>query len=1070
MKKNRLDEDVTLGPDTRKSIIPALLSSANGTLGNSTSPLVESRSAIKEKKTRRDTLQDSTSKLLSSIKANSKGPYYKTSFNSDMKEQQQRNYESSKSSVKRSLLRGHENNDKSFLFYPHQNQAQHFSELLLKRYVPNDTGSVFSLNKRQRERDKKKKRKINSQNSSNAKFSREALKSKMSIETPTIVKREMKKKKSRVKSNNKANLESLFKSHGSKDSKSVSKKKKHDTRDSNNSESLRNVIESNTSMEKESLNSENGIGTEASHVKCTDKDSFLDLHKRKVGKRMKKKMDDDEDIKKLTGIRRKKKKKKKKRKKAKSQENMFDIPEVKTKWKLIKRNLLSISNVKRNKGIDQSEALKLVKRNLLTIPKIKIKMGIDESKILGVAKKNLSSISKRKKRMVINESKVLRLAKRNLLSIEENIEMDESKALKTKGETNKESKSTLVRQRQSKTDGKQVRGGQDCSNRDQSLDVDESKYSESAHCLRFSDLWYSVYRLDEPILDQAVSLQLYEKRSLPDGTTRWEDLTRSMIRLDNFARRYRSNDDTLAFTYRATKKVSKQFPATLDVRKDRLLIPSSVSTGKDFKISQSKDAFEEYLIVRASEISKDGNECDKVGVGFKAFVEQPDRCGRLEGTCLKNQPLSYWKHDREAREAGRAGCYFLSNFASVPREAIKYNVSGSGSGEFLALEYHSPHVSAIDIEVRNDYNSVASAGPFGRITHIYVDSTSLIHTIVMIVIRNVGSTPSIYRPRIVNCPQGLPASWSNVKGLVQIILPRQNRRIVFDLYGELPFNEFECTVELLDRLGKTVATRRMKVRRMDRCFCVWHCLCACVAVADGCRPMSTTHYHAAGFQSPVPNVPMRSSSFDGSFFDIIFLLLSILALFLFMGVSKWIIGIYIPEVSRWGLDTLLRTTKMSEYFEDDLKCRCIVTDESGFPVHPDTGNRSIRICSRKTEFLLNVIFFLVYPVAVSWHHIQKFISKESGSYSSDESKTCLTSDKDEYENLVTVCTYGDSKNSKMEADDTNYVMNELKKSQESLQEYNRYKGNCTENVHSIYALKSPPENCFYKVTPPIVTL
>lgn len=58
------------------------------------------------------------------------------------------------------------------------------------------------------------------------------------------------------------------------------------------------------------------------------------------------------------------------------------------------------------------------------------------------------------------------------------------------------------------------------------------------------------------------------------------------------------------------------------------------------------DAFEEYLIVRASEISKDGNECDKVGVGFKAFVEQPDRCGRLEGTCLKNQPLSYWKHDR----------------------------------------------------------------------------------------------------------------------------------------------------------------------------------------------------------------------------------------------------------------------------------------------------------------------------------------------------------------------------------------------------------------------------------------
>ncbi|XP_014602440.1 PREDICTED: uncharacterized protein LOC106786017 [Polistes canadensis] len=617
--------------------------------------------------------------------------------------------------------------------------------------------------------------------------------------------------------------------------------------------------------------------------------------------------------------------------------------------------------------------------------------------------------------------------------------MGESKVSKMREEMKKKSESTLIGQRQFKTDAKQVRGGQDCSNRDQSLDVDESKYFASAHCLRFSDLWYSVYRLEEPILNQAVSLQLYERRSLPDGTTRWEDLTPSMIRLDTFSRRYINNDDTLAFTYRARREVSKEFPVTLDVKKDRLLIPSSISTSKDFKINQSKDVLEEYLIVRSSEISKDGNECDKIGVGFKAFVEQPDRCRRLKGTCLKNQPLSYWKHDREAREAGRGGCYFLSNFASVPSEAIKYNVSGSGSGEFLALEYHSPHVSAIDIEVRNDYNSVPSAGPFGRITQIYVDSISLIHTIVMIVIRNVGSTPSIYRTRIVNCPQGLPVSWSNVKSLVQIILPRQNRRVVFDLYGKLPFNEFQCTVELLNRLGKTVAWRRMKVRKMDRCLCVWHCLCACVTIADGCRPLSTTHYRAAGFQPPVPNVPMRSSSFDGSFFDVILLLLSIVALLLFMGISKWIIGIYIPEVSRWGLDTLIETTKMNEYFEEELKCRCIVFDESGFPVHPDTGSRSIRICSRKTEFLLNAIFFLIYPIAVCWYQSKKMFKKRLRNYSLDESRACLSSDKDEYENLVTVSTYGDSRNSKMEADDTNYVMNELKKSQESLQEYNRYK-------------------------------
>lgn len=59
---------------------------------------------------------------------------------------------------------------------------------------------------------------------------------------------------------------------------------------------------------------------------------------------------------------------------------------------------------------------------------------------------------------------------------------------------------------------------------------------------------------------------------------------------------------------------------------------------------------------------------------------------------------------QEARAAGRPGCYFLSNFASVPSGAIKYSANGSGSREFLALEYHSPHVSAIDIEIRPSRN------------------------------------------------------------------------------------------------------------------------------------------------------------------------------------------------------------------------------------------------------------------------------------------------------------------------------------------------------------------------------
>lgn len=50
-------------------------------------------------------------------------------------------------------------------------------------------------------------------------------------------------------------------------------------------------------------------------------------------------------------------------------------------------------------------------------------------------------------------------------------------------------------------------------------------------------------------------------------------------------------------------------------------------------------------MVPASSINESGNECNKAGVGFAAFARQPDRCGRVRGTCLKNQPLAYRKRD-----------------------------------------------------------------------------------------------------------------------------------------------------------------------------------------------------------------------------------------------------------------------------------------------------------------------------------------------------------------------------------------------------------------------------------------
>ncbi|XP_067205787.1 uncharacterized protein [Linepithema humile] len=539
----------------------------------------------------------------------------------------------------------------------------------------------------------------------------------------------------------------------------------------------------------------------------------------------------------------------------------------------------------------------------------------------------------------------------------------------------------------------QIRGGQDCTDRRHPPNTDAAKYLESAHCLRFSNLWYSVYQLEDPIIEHTVYLQVYEKRALANGSSYWEDLTgNSVVRLGTFNRHHRGSEDTIAFAYKEVKTPRREEEVpNLDVVRDRLLVPSSVtSKGSGYSIEGESN---EYLVMPASAINENGNECDKAGVGFAAFAGQPNRCGRVRGTCLKNQPLAYRRHDAEARAAGRPGCYFLSNFASVPSEPIKYSANGSGSREFLALEYHSPHVSAIDIEVKADYNAALAGGlrSFGRISEVRVDSTALDHTVVTVVMTNTGLISTSYRSKITDCSDNLPESWVNATFPRKIVQPRRDQIVSLDLYGELPVNEFYCSVQLLNRLvNEPVATRKIKIRKMDRCSCMLQCLCVCVGDTrgTGCRPMSQELYHAAGFRGPVPAV--SRDIFSDTTIDVLLFIVSLILLLLFMGFLKWLIGLYIPAVSRWGLDSLLETSRMSEYFERELKCKCVVTDERGAPVHPDTRRRTVRICSRKAEFFSNTMFFLIFPPAVFYYRLKKCFQPARRRCPNESKRNCRT--------------------------------------------------------------------------------
>jgi len=51
----------------------------------------------------------------------------------------------------------------------------------------------------------------------------------------------------------------------------------------------------------------------------------------------------------------------------------------------------------------------------------------------------------------------------------------------------------------------------------------------TAHCLRFSDLWYNLHSFDQPRIVQELSVQVFQKKHAADGSLYWVDLTRGQI-------------------------------------------------------------------------------------------------------------------------------------------------------------------------------------------------------------------------------------------------------------------------------------------------------------------------------------------------------------------------------------------------------------------------------------------------------------------------------------------------------------------------------------------------------------
>lgn len=104
-------------------------------------------------------------------------------------------------------------------------------------------------------------------------------------------------------------------------------------------------------------------------------------------------------------------------------------------------------------------------------------------------------------------------------------------------------------------------------------------------------------------------------------------------------------------------------------------------------------------MIPPSWISKNGTECDKIGVQPQAFYEQPERCYQPRGSCLNQQPIHLLRktkdeNDRLFVEDYVQGKLRFDNIAEqiivdrrvFPVAAIVNDVSVGGIGEIKLVD------------------------------------------------------------------------------------------------------------------------------------------------------------------------------------------------------------------------------------------------------------------------------------------------------------------------------------------------------------------------------------------------
>ena len=225
--------------------------------------------------------------------------------------------------------------------------------------------------------------------------------------------------------------------------------------------------------------------------------------------------------------------------------------------------------------------------------------------------------------------------------------------------------------------------------------------SASAHCMVYDQLWFSAYKIDKYKLEYKIEINIIDTKD-NQIISSLELSPQNIINSDE-------NNNILV------KLIGDFLPTDLfprDLSDKFLLIPTRPKDNINVQSGSQR-----WMLIDKIKFSLDGNECDKIGVGYFAFNSQSEKCNVESGSCLNNQIYHLLKSDIEKVKQGKNPEYLLKYDKNYEYSFYIDDINSRSFSYYLKGNINTLITLEINTDVLKFITNVSS----GKIIHIYAN-------------------------------------------------------------------------------------------------------------------------------------------------------------------------------------------------------------------------------------------------------------------------------------------------------------------------------------------------------------